>query len=298
MTDSKLPPLNQLKAFEAAARRGSFKEAAEELFVTAPAISHQIKSLEAFLDVALFVRYNRQIVLTDAGHRFFADVSKAFATIREATDAISNYKTVPSFVINTLPNIAALLLIPHIHEFQQHHQGFNIELVADTKRADFDNEKLNVAIRHKLGDEPDLVYIPLLKVSVSPFCSKWYLEENPQILSGDFSRIRLIRVTADPYNWDLWLSEWNINKPTNELRIGSLQASVDATINGGGIAMAYFPMFQHLLKTKPLVMPFPDKKSQYGEMYLVYKAENVGVPIYQAFEDWLKTIISREWSDK
>ena len=298
MENLRLPPLNQLRVFEAAARHLSFKAAAEELCVTAPAVSHQIKMLEDHLGVKLFKRLNREVLLSKQGERYFEDVTKAINIIGKATQSLQNKGDKPRFTINTLPSIASLLLIPHIHEFQQLHPDINIQLTSDTSRADFDGDELDVAIRHQLGEEPELTYTYLDTVSVSPICSPEFFNAHPELAQADLSQSRLIRMTADPYNWDLWLSQWQVEKPQEEISLNSFHASLEATKNSIGIAMGYVPLVRRQVERNELVMPMPDKISDYGKMYFVCKTVNYTSPVFKAFEVWLQDLMAREWPDK
>lgn len=298
MHSNRLPPLNQLRVFEAAARRLSFKAAAHELCVTAPAVSHQIKQLEQQLGVQLFKRLNREIQLTKAGQTYFDEIGAAMAIILKATQQLQHGGDKPRFTINTLPSIASLLLIPHIHEFQQQHPHVNIELTSDTSRADFDSGEVDVAIRHQLGDEPDLAYTYLDTVSVSPICSPRYFAEHPELAKANLSNVRLIRLTADPYNWDLWLKQWQVMAPADEISLNSFHASLEATKNSIGIAMGYVPLVRRQVERNELVMPMADKISDYGKMYLVCKKDKQQQAIFAAFTTWLKDLMAREWPDK
>ncbi|HIQ52046.1 MAG TPA: LysR family transcriptional regulator, partial [Pseudomonas pachastrellae] len=153
-----LPSLNLIRVFEVAARRLSFKDAANELFVSPPAVSHQIKALEESLGVALFKRENRKISLTSEGKRYYLHVKRGLDLIDSATLAVRKERKKQHFVINTLPNIASLLLFPNIHEFQAAFPELNIQIDSDISRIDLERSEATVAICHECGNEPGLTY--------------------------------------------------------------------------------------------------------------------------------------------
>jgi LysR family glycine cleavage system transcriptional activator len=298
MDKIKLPPLNQLRVFESAARHLSFKAAAEELCVTAPAISHQLKQLEEYLAVKLFTRLNRQVRLTKEGKAYADQITKAFQLFESATTQLLNGADRPQFVINCLPSFSSLLMVPNIHEFQSLYPDVNLQLVSDTSRASFENNDVDVAIRHQLGHEPELEYVYLSTVSISPICSPSFFKAHPELADSDLSQSRLIHVTVGPDNWDIWLSQWGIERPTDELSLNSFHASLEATKNSVGVAMGYVPLVRKLVNRDELVMPMADKISHTGKMYLVSKKSNVDKDIFQAFQIWMVDLMSREWPDK
>jgi LysR family glycine cleavage system transcriptional activator len=298
MDKIKLPPLNQLRVFESAARHLSFKAAAEELCVTAPAISHQLKQLEEHLAVKLFTRLNREVQLTKEGKAYADQITKAFQLLENATTQLLNGADRPQFVINCLPSFSSLLMVPNIHEFQSLYPDVNLQLVSDTSRASFDNNDVDVAIRHQLGHEPELEYVYLSTVSISPICSPSFFKAHPELANSDLSQSRLIHVTVGPDNWDIWLSQWGIERPTDELSLNSFHASLEATKNNVGVAMGYVPLVRKLVNRDELVMPMADKVSHTGKMYLVFKKANVDKEIFQAFQIWMVDLMAREWPDK
>jgi LysR family glycine cleavage system transcriptional activator len=298
MDKIKLPPLNQLRVFESAARHLSFKAAAEELCVTAPAISHQLKQLEEYLAVKLFTRLNREVQLTKEGKAYANQITKAFQLLENATTQLLHGVDRPQFVINCLPSFSSLLMVPNIHEFQSLYPNVNLQLVSDTSRASFDNNDVDVAIRHQLGHEPELEYVYLSTVSISPICSPSFFKAHPELADSDLSQSRLIHVTVGPDNWDIWLSQWGIERPTDELSLNSFHASLEATKNNVGVAMGYVPLVRKLVNRDELVMPMTDKVSHTGKMYLVFKKANVDKEIFQAFQIWMVDLMAREWPDK
>lgn len=300
MSSQHLPSLNLIRVFEVAARRMSFKDAAEELFVSPPAVSHQIKILEENLGVALFKRENRKISLTGEGKRYYLHVKRGLDLINSATLAVRREKKKRRFIINTLPNIASLILFPNIHEFQAKHPELNIQIDSDVSRIDLENSEATVAIRHECGNEPGLTYHPLVKIALTPICHRSYLEQHPGIKKGDFSDCRLIKISGDTYQWPRWQTEWNLLPDTpNEIVVSTVQASIEAVKNNIGVAMGYLPTsYQFMQNDDELVLPLADMVTAHGECFLAYRNNNADDEVIMAFHEWLVAVIAEEWSDK
>ena len=295
-----LPSLNLIRVFEVAARRLSFKEAANELFVSPPAVSHQIKALEENLGVALFKRENRKISLTAEGKRYYLHVKRGLDLIDTATLAVRQERKKRRFVINTLPNIASLLLFPNIHEFQAKHPGLTIQIDSDTSRIDLERSETTVAIRHECGNEPELSYHPLVEISLTPICTRRYLNEHPALGVGDFTGCRIIKIASDSYQWPRWQTQWGqLPEVANELVVSTVQASIEAVKSNIGVAMAYLPTaYQFMRSDDELVLPLASKVSRHGECFLTYSNNHRGDDVIHDFHQWVSGIIAKEWSDK
>lgn len=296
----RLPSLNILRVFESAARHLSFKKAAEELCITPPAVSHQIRTLETQLGIVLFTRLNRSLVMSSIGEQYFAQVQSALQQLQSATNELLANNTKSTFVINTVPMLVSTLLAPHIHSFQESQASFNIQIDSDASRTDFAVNNIDVAIRRVKGDEPNLIYKPIFKIAIAPVCSPSYLDKNPQANLTTLENCRLIRTSVDMGNWPLWLKQWGYQAPsTNELLLNSFRAVLDATQSGAGIAMGYLPIISASIKRGDLITPFGNKSSFYGEPCLVYRKKDQDKPILKAFESWLDDLlIQLGWSDK
>ena len=295
-----LPSLNLIRVFEVAARRLSFKDAADELFVSPPAVSHQIKALEEALGVALFKRENRKISLTAEGKRYYLHVKRGLDLIDTATLAVRKEKKKRHFVINTLPNIASLLLFPNIHEFQANYPELNIQIESDISRIDLERSETTVAIRHECGNEPNLTYHPLVGISLTPICTRSYLAEHPGLSNGDFTGCRIIKIASDTYQWPRWQTQWGLlPEIANELVVSTVQASIEAVKSNIGVAMGYLPTsYQFMRSDNELVLPLPNNITRHGECFLAYSNSNRDDELIQAFHEWVTGIIAKEWSNK
>ena len=167
-----LPPLNGLRAFEAAARNLSFAKAAEELHVTPAAISYQIRSLENTLKVKLFRRLNRAIVLTEAGALMYPGVKNSFEGLRRAVDRIEDSARTDNVVIATIsPHMAAKWLVPRLTLFIERHPEIDLRIAASNTTVDLTTDKADIAIRYILGNNDGLVAEKLMDEAVTQMCS-------------------------------------------------------------------------------------------------------------------------------
>src|ERR1700692_4563128 len=151
---ARLPSLNGLRAFEAAARHLSFTQAASELNVTQTAISHQIKRLEEELGVRLFVRQNRALTLTPEAKNYLPGIRAAFNDMRLATDRLLRKDDDHVLTVSTLASLAAKWLLPRLSAFQEAHHGIDVRITTSTSLVDFHRDNVDAAIRYGRGQWP------------------------------------------------------------------------------------------------------------------------------------------------
>jgi len=199
----RLPPLNALRVFDAAARHLSFTKAAEELFVTQAAVSHQIKSLEDFLGLKLFRRRNRSLLLTEEGQSYYLDIKEIFSAINEATRKLQARSAKGALTVSLLPSFAIQWLVPRLSSFNMAYPGIDVRIQA----VDRDEEKLaddvDVAIFYGRGNWPGLRVEKLYAEYLLPVCSPSLMTgDNPLKTPMDLSRFTLLhdasRVTGNP----------------------------------------------------------------------------------------------------
>src|SRR5258708_29319322 len=178
MTTARLPSLNGLRAFEAAARHLSFTQAASELNVTQTAISHQIKRLEEELGVRLFVRQNRALTLTPQAQDYLPGIRAAFNDLRLATDRLLRKDDDHVLTVSTLASLAAKWLLPRLTAFQEAHPGIDVRITTSTNLVDFQRDNVDAAIRYGRGQWAGLRADWLMADELFPGCS-------PALLRGD-----------------------------------------------------------------------------------------------------------------
>src|SRR5215217_5070914 len=152
----RLPPLNSLKAFEAAARHESFTRAAEELCVTQGAVSHQVKGLETELGLKLFTRERQRLIITEQGREYLAVLRDAFDRIAVGTERLKQRQSTGVLTVSTSPDFAAKWLVNRLGLLGEKHPGIDLRVSASTHYADFAREDVDVAIRHGDGNWPGL----------------------------------------------------------------------------------------------------------------------------------------------
>src|SRR3954465_70481 len=175
---ARLPSLNGLRAFEAAARHLSFTNAASELNVTQTAISHQIKRLEDELGIRLFVRQNRALALTAEAKEYLPRVRAAFNDLRLATDRLLRKDNDHVLTVSTLASLAAKWLLPRLTDFQEHHPGIDVRIPTSTSLVDFQRDNVDAAIRYGRGQWPGGRRAWVMRDELFPVCS-------PSLLRGD-----------------------------------------------------------------------------------------------------------------
>src|SRR5215510_6335298 len=206
-----IPPLNALRAFEAAGRHLSITKAADELCVTVAAVSHQVKTLEDYLDVRLFRRTANALFLTDAGQALLPGLRAGFAELERAMDALREHDLRGAFVLSVAPVFATKWLIPRLDGFHAAHPDIDVRISATLELADFERDGIDAAIRVGRGRYPGLVAHRLFGESVVPMCSPALLEGEPPLSVPEDLRHHVLlhfdwqaqeQVTPD---WGTWL---------------------------------------------------------------------------------------------
>src|SRR5947209_15760767 len=167
----RLPPLNALKAFEAAARSESFTRAAEELHVTQGAVSHQVKALEATLGLKLFNRERQRLTLTEAGREYLAVVRDALDRIALGTERLVQRQNAGALTVSTSPDFAAKWLVHRLGHFAEAHPEIDLRVSATLHHVDFAREDVDLAVRHGEGDWPSLECVRLCTERLFSVCS-------------------------------------------------------------------------------------------------------------------------------
>jgi LysR family transcriptional regulator, glycine cleavage system transcriptional activator len=289
----RLPSLNGLRAFEAAARHLSFTQAASELNVTQTAISHQIRRLEEELGIRLFIRKNRALALTPQARDYLPGVRAAFNDLRLATDRLLRKDDDNVLTISTLASLAAKWLLPRLSTFQETHPGIDVRITTSTGLVDFRNGDVDAAIRYGRGHWPGVRADWLMADELFPVCSPSLLKgDRPLKCPQDLAHHTLLH-TSGGYDddWRLWLTAAGLpadisSKPT-AATFDLIFMTVQAAIDGIGVAMGRTSYVQDDVAKGRLVVPFKIALPADAGFYLV-SPEGAAEPLkLAAFRKWL-----------
>lgn len=291
----RLPPLNGLRAFEAAARHLSFSKAAEELHVTPAAISHQIKGLESYLGVALFRRLNKALMLTEAGQAALPSLHEGFDQLGRAVDAVLAWDTRRPLTVSTAPSFGAKWLVPRLAGFRRAYPGIEVRVDASADLVDFTREDVDLAIRYGAGRYPGLIAERLLVEEVFPVCSPRLLEgPAPLRVPADLRHHTLLHVEWQQQpemwpDWSMWLRAAGVEEvdPTRGPRFSMSTMAAQAAIEGHGVALGSSVLLRDDLDAGRLVKPFELGFPVEFAYYLVYPESNAERPKVIAFRQWL-----------
>ena len=298
----RLPPLNALRAFEAAARHLSFTKAAEELHVTPGAISQQIKSLEEFVGTSLFRRLNRALLLTDEAQASLPALREGFERLAEATNHLMASESRNRLTVSAAPSFAAKWLVPRLGSFQRDFPEIDVWISADMELVDFVNDGVDVAIRYGSGDYQGLQSERLLTDTVFPVCSPDFLNGPDALKSpSDLSAVTLLH-DSSPDNdescpdWAMWLKAAGVRgvDGTRGLRFNQSSLVLEAAISGRGVALAKSTLAADDLAAGRLAKPFDLSLPIEFAYYLVSPKAKSALPKVQAFTGWVRQAAADE----
>jgi len=292
----KLPPLDLLASFEAAARHLSFTRAAAERFVTQSAMSRQIRALEDALGVALFSRHHRALVLTADGQRLLTACTTALGTLRGAVRDIRTPNRREVLALTTTPGFAALWLIPRLTAFTRAHPGIDVRLDATFEYRNLAADGFDLAVRYgKVGQVPGGRH--LFGEALLPVCSPRLVKETAHPLRepADLARHALLHMELDhdvgglPMEWEPWLAAMNLAdlQPAARLSFTNYAEAIAAAVAGHGVAMGRRPLVDALLAGGQLVAPFAGEAASARGYYVVTDPAARARPAVRALEQWL-----------
>ena len=292
----RLPPLNALKAFEAAARHESFTRAAEELCVTQGAVSHQVKALEVELAVKLFNRERQQLIITEAGRDYLTVVRDALDRIAFGTERLLQRQNVGVLTVTTSPDFAAKWLVHRLGHFAEAHAGIDLRVSATLHHVDFAREEVDMAVRHGDGNWPGLDTVQLSSEQLFAVCS-------PKLLSGrrrlgkpaDILKFPLIHLDSRT-DWAKWLQAVGISDAdvTHGPALNRASMVIDAAINGQGVALARTTLAAWDLINGRLVRPFPESLRISKTYWIICPKVTASLPEIVTFRDWLLAEASQD----
>jgi len=288
---ARLPSLNGLRAFEAAARHLSFTQAASELNVTQTAISHQIRRLEEELGIRLFVRKNRALALTPKARDYLPGVRAAFNDLRLATDRLLRKDDDHVLTVSTLASLAAKWLLPRLTAFQEAHPGIDVRITTSTALVDFRGGDVDAAIRYGRGNWQGLRAEWLMADDFFPVCSPALLNgKRPLNCPEDLRDHVLLHTSTNSDDWRQWLTAAGLPSDISKqpgITFDLILMTVQAAIDGIGVAMGRTSYVQDDIAKGRLVVPFKIALPADAGFYLVSPEGAAEPPKLRAFRQWL-----------
>lgn len=287
---ARLPSLNGLRAFEAAARHLSFTLAASELNVTQTAISHQIRRLEEELGIRLFIRQNRALALTPEARDYLPGVRAAFNDLRLATDRLLRKDDDKVLTVSTIASLAAKWLLPRLTDFQESHPGIDVRITTSTSLVDFQRDNVDAAIRYGRGQWPGVRAEWLMADELFPVCSPSLLRGDKPLRQPEDLKDHVLLHTNNGDDWRLWLTAAGL--PTGISRQPGITfdmtfVTVQAAIDGMGVAMGRTSYVQDDIAKGRLVVPFKIALPADAGFYLVSPEGRREAPKLAAFRQWM-----------
>ncbi len=291
----KLPPLNGLRAFEAAARHLSFSRAAEELFVTPAAISHQIKGLEEFIGISLFRRLPRAVMLTDDAQLILPLVTEAFDKLEQAGLLLKESESTGVLTVSSAPTFAQKWLLEHLDDFSQIYPDINVRLDARLDTVDFDRDGVDVAIRLGAGKYPGMRADQLFDEQVVPVCHPKFLTGPHALKTPDDLRYHTLlhvdwgNINAPFPDWRMWLASVGVEGVdyTRGPVFTVESMAIAAAARGNGITLGSTYAIRSELESGQLVVPFDRRLTSEISYWVVAPERTADQPKVKAFRDWL-----------
>lgn len=284
----RLPPLNAVRAFEAAARHLSFTRAADELCVTQAAVSHQVKMLESWLGISLFHRQNRALTLTGSGQSYRLAIHEALEQIARATDQVVRQDAGP-LTISTIPSLAAKWLVLRLGRFQAAHPEWDVRLTTGFELVDFEKQQVDIAIRFGRGYWPGLKVERLMTEDLFPVCSPHLFNSDKPLKTPEDLRYHTLLHDEYQIDWPMWLRAADVQgvEVNRGPRFTDSGIQLQAAIDGQGVALARAVLVADDIAAGRLVRLFDVTLPGDFAYWIVAPPHYFSRPKVAAFRDWL-----------
>ncbi len=284
----RLPPLNALEAFEAAARSESITRAAEELSVTQGAVSQQVKALEATLGIKLFNRERQRLVMTEAGREYLAVVRDAFDRIALGTERLAQLQGSGVLTVSTSPDFAAKWLVHRLGRLAESHPEIDLRVSATAPHVDSAREDVDLAVRHGDGKWPGLDIVRLCSEQLFPVCSPKLVSGRNRITTApELLKFTLLRLD-DGKTWARWFEAAGVTDPVVHGPIlNHASMLIDAAVDGQGVALARTTLAAWDIINGRLVRPIDVSLRMSNTYWIVCPKVTSSVPKIATFRNWL-----------
>lgn len=286
----KLPPLRALHAFRYAAKKLSFKEAAETLYISQAAVSSHIRGLENFFGLKLFTRQARQVQLTREGRELYRYVEAGFQELEKGVELFSPNSDPSHLTVATVPSFASRWLVPRIDSFQTLHADITLSLQPSHHLVDFQGDGVDLAIRFGKGNYSDLESRPLFEEKLLPVCHAGLLDAGSVSPNTLTTLPWLIDESIDMgAAWLTFQNELGVKIPDESIRLRVTEATalVEAVLAGRGIALLPFSLVADLLKGGLLHRPLNISVAAEYQYYLVAPEAKFQTAKVRAFVSWI-----------
>lgn len=252
-------PFRAISVFHAVARAGSITRAADELGVTPSAVSQQVQALEISLGTSLIGRAGRNIVLTEAGERYFTLIDGEVERITEATQRIRGFRSVTTLTVRATPSLSTKWLLPRLAAFVEAHPDIELRLDGTNEPTTFQKENVDIEIRHGTGKWPGLFVEGLAEERFRPVCAPGFAAAG-SLTAGELPQRRLIHSVKSQMQWPSWfrLAEVTPSERWRRLLFDRTHMAIDAAVGGLGIALESDLMMWRELQDGRLVCPLVD----------------------------------------
>src|SRR5262245_33580998 len=304
----KMPPLNALRAFEAAARHLSLAKAAQELNVSPGAVSHQVRALEALLGIELFERRVRAIALTPAARMLYPGVQNGFLQIQEAVSSLRHVGNERVLVVSTSPGLTAKWLAARLYRFASSHPEIEVRISSSIANANFTTDGVDVAVRNlavRPAEDEGLLIERLVELSLVPVCSPRLAEQHGSPRTAEaLARMPLIHDEtlvgrARIPTWADWFSAAGLPSidTGRGLHFNSADHALDAASEGAGVLLAHDLLAYDDLRTGRLIIPVARPIPSGRAYHVVCPRHRSSVPQVRAFRDWIKhEVAALDWT--
>jgi LysR family glycine cleavage system transcriptional activator len=297
----RLPPLNSLKAFEVAARRGSFVAAADELNVTPAAVSHQVKQLESYLDIQLFRRLSRGLELTESGRELVPELSKGFDHFARALGSLTAGELTGKLTISVLSSFATLWLVPRLEYFLQTYPEIQLRVLTSNSPDGLDKGKVDVLVSYGIGNFPGFDACLLMRETIFPVCAPSLLNKLPIHRYKDLEQHTLLHdidvgVDEPTMTWRRWFRDAGLSRvvAARNVEFENSVLLTEAAVRGQGVALGRMSLVRDHLATGRLLRPLKISRPADYAYYAVTTTLAAKHPRVQTFLSWLAAQVEHD----
>jgi LysR family transcriptional regulator, glycine cleavage system transcriptional activator len=287
----RLPPLSSLRVFEAAARHHSFRKAADELSLTASAVSHAVQTLENWLGVELFSREARGLRLTSAGEAYAPLVNQALALLASATDKVPGRRPTGTLALSSAPSFATKVLVPRLARFTTQFPDIHLTIDTSTRIVDLALDDFDVAIRYVSIKKPAANWTMLVPETLVPVCAPTVKQRFADATLVELlSRMTLIHVTTVSADWKHWFRATGLELPPSiddGMHIDTIHTAFEAAVRGLGIVLGRRPLVDEDLESGRLVALADQTVPSDSAFWLVTSQTEFEKPEVKQFRRWL-----------